>query len=75
MGSVSCFAVVLLWPLLPTAMRPSGGQGCLQLVLSYLGQMTNAGIRPAFNSLSVEDWAPSCIQDIFDRQLLGSGAG
>lgn len=75
MGSASCFCIVLLCPLPLTAKGLARGQGYLQLILSYFGQMTNASIRLAFTSLSSEDWDPSYIQGIFDEQLLGSGAG
>lgn len=75
MSSASCFCTVLLSPLPLTAKGLARGQGYLQLILSYFGQMTNASIRLAFTSLSSEDWVPSYIQGIFDEQLLGSGAG
>lgn len=75
MSSASCFCTVLLPPLPLTAKGLARGQGYLQLILSYFGQMTNASIRLAFTSLSSEDWVPSYIQGIFDEQLLGSGAG
>lgn len=75
MSSASCFCTVLLSPLPLTAKGLARGQGYLQLILSYFGQMTNASIRLAFTSLSSEDWVPSYIQGIFDEHLLGSGAG